>query len=328
VAVIQVDIPAPEIDGESDPESPGSGYVTEVGVAGDRFVIVARMLRARPDERYPDYASLLADLDEAERELRARAGEPPPRAQEGPARRRVLPSRARDAKVLALVAAVVMMGVCGALGGLLWWIYAPRDGPEGPTVPGWRIWPGRAGPEASPERTPPNDIPPGLVYQSSGGEVVLTADRAVLYGQDEDPETPGLERREVEGTACLGNWSSPSEWVGWEFDLTAPGPFRVALTYAASDGQDGGEYFLTIDDQELAGRVTSTGSASRFARLEVGSVALLRPGRHMLAVRPALVKGEHLMNLKSVTLSPFTTTAPASSPSSASAATSRAAAEP
>lgn len=103
--------------------------------------------------------------------------------------------------------------------------------------------------------------------------------------------------------AYVFDWSDPKEWVGWKVRVNEPTEFEVSVKYTTASPIDGGDYILSIGDQQLKAAVESTPNEGQPATVVLGRVRLA-PGEHQLAVMPASIKGNELMRLFHVLLKP------------------------
>lgn len=104
----------------------------------------------------------------------------------------------------------------------------------------------------------------------------------------------------------LGLWSSEDDHAVWTMEVKKPGRYIVRLDCACPPEAAGNPFVLSIDDVTLSGEVKSTGNWDTYRQMHVGFVTL-KPGRKQLTLRPAgKIKG-HLMDLKSVRVTPVET---------------------
>ena len=108
------------------------------------------------------------------------------------------------------------------------------------------------------------------------GILELPADRAVLLG----------DRLRLEGKpSYVADWTSTTDRVRWDFELSKPGRFVVLVEYAAPSGQGGADFQVISDDQVRQAPVHSTGSPSRFFPQPMKGAIDLPGGRNRLEVR-------------------------------------------
>jgi hypothetical protein len=103
--------------------------------------------------------------------------------------------------------------------------------------------------------------------------------------------------------AYVMDWRKLEEWVGWQVRLNTPSEFEVALKYTTASKENVGTYELVIGEQKLRGTVQPTANENESKTVSLGRVKL-GPGKHGIAVRPIEIKGNELMRLFHVSLTP------------------------
>jgi alpha-L-fucosidase len=141
------------------------------------------------------------------------------------------------------------------------------------------------------------DVTPMPLMQARDGTVTLRAADATVHG-----ESARYERGA--GKDNIGFWTDPEDWVEWRFRPKAPGMFRVEVTYACAPGAEGAGYAVVVGDGWVTGRTEATGSWSEFRTDELGAVGLPAGGDYALSVKPLLMPGYAVMNLRAVRLIP------------------------
>jgi arylsulfatase A len=126
------------------------------------------------------------------------------------------------------------------------------------------------------------------------GSVLLHARDAVVHGQN-------LRYEPQPHKDTLGFWTRVEDWAQWDFELPAPGRFRIEALQGAGKGSGGAEVELAIGDQRLTMIVEDTGHFQHFVRRQLGEVRLAA-GRHTLGVRPRTRPGVAVMDLREVRL--------------------------
>jgi len=140
----------------------------------------------------------------------------------------------------------------------------------------------------------PNVVEPAI-EQDAQGKLTLPAREAVTHGQH-------IRYERGDGKDNIGFWTEPQDWVEWVVRVKQPGSFDVEVTYACPK-PGGSRYRLEIADQKLEATVKATGGWTSFQSEKLGQIKLPE-GRHHLAVRAVELKGEGVMNLKSIVLRP------------------------
>jgi arylsulfatase A-like enzyme len=133
--------------------------------------------------------------------------------------------------------------------------------------------------------------------QAANGVVTLPARTADVHGVQ-------VRYEALPHKNTLGFWTRAEDWVSWDFTLTKPGKFTVEILQGCGKGQGGSEVEFSVGGQKLAATVEDTGHFQNFKARTIGTVALDRPGRYTLEVRPRSKPGVAVMDLRSVTLKP------------------------
>ena len=127
------------------------------------------------------------------------------------------------------------------------------------------------------------------------GSVTLPAAKAFIHG-------PAIRYETGPDRDSIGFWYEESAWVSWDLEASEPGTFTVELTYAAPNECNGNEFTIALADQELAGKVTSTGDWGKFKTETVGTIRVTQTGNLTLVLKPSRKPTSGLMNLRAVTL--------------------------
>lgn len=139
------------------------------------------------------------------------------------------------------------------------------------------------------------EIVPLAAKQSATGDIELEAAQVTIHG-----ESPRYESGD--GKDNIGFWTNPEDWLSWEMRVTRPGTFLVSVTYACESGQEGSEYVVSIGEQEINAKVSSTGQWNDFKTDEIGSLRIPSAGTCTLVVKPKSMPGSAVMNLRGITL--------------------------
>ena len=103
--------------------------------------------------------------------------------------------------------------------------------------------------------------------------------------------------------AYVQDWRKLEEWVGWQVRLNIAGEFEVALKYTTASKESIGSYEVSVGEQKLPATVQPTANENESRTVSLGRVTLA-PGKYEIAVRPVDIKGNELMRLFYVSLSP------------------------
>jgi hypothetical protein len=266
-------------------------------------LILQKLLRRKPGDRYASAAEVVEALDRIEGLLRRKEDETTrmrrmPRregaaAGEETAERRsptgrVEARKRRPRKAVPYVAAAGVLAVAAVavlvLGGGRSCSPEPSAAPRAPAAgTGAAETPGTA--EVAPV------VPVGR------RTVRLEAKDAKVIGSGAKYEGPPKD--------CIGYWTRDDDWVQWEFSVNRPGPYDVQIMFAATRECAMNSFAVQVGLQTLEGTVGDTGGWESFMTLGVGSVTLPTQGPHTLLVRPkALKRGTPLMNLRAIILRP------------------------
>lgn len=150
-------------------------------------------------------------------------------------------------------------------------------------------------------------VPPPIVA-AGDGSITLRAEDAVLhgdglwfYGRARIGGMQGVDPRWA--SEAIGNWTSAGEAVSWSFELARRSELEVLISQAAGEGAGGSEYAVVLGARTLRGTVRPTRGWRAFTVASLGVVEL-EPGRHAVSVRVTAKRGDHVMNLRALTLRP------------------------
>lgn len=132
------------------------------------------------------------------------------------------------------------------------------------------------------------------VQPQSDGSVVLHARDAAVHGQN-------LRYEPQPHKNTLGFWTRVEDWASWEFELPAPGRYRVEALQGCGPKSGGAEVEFAVGDQRVTMTVEETGHFQNFVRRDLGELRLAA-GRHSLSVRPQTKPGVAVMDLREVRL--------------------------
>lgn len=124
-------------------------------------------------------------------------------------------------------------------------------------------------------------------------QMQFRAGDAKLYG-------PKFEEDEIMESIRFQN---KNDLVQWEFSISKPAVFLVVIEQACENGC-GGEYEISIGSERLVAEVKETGSREAFTHYKAGHLPITVGGEHTLAIKAITLRGNGLMNLKSVLFYP------------------------
>jgi alpha-L-fucosidase len=99
--------------------------------------------------------------------------------------------------------------------------------------------------------------------------------------------------------AWVHRWTRPDQQVRWPVRLAQPASFDVAISYDAPAPSAGGRFEVRLGDKLLAGTVQPTPAGP----IPLGRVSL-PAGRFDIRVQAAAIKGEELLRLRAIRLTP------------------------
>ena len=137
------------------------------------------------------------------------------------------------------------------------------------------------------------------ITPDAAGRITCPADAAEIHGATPTYEHGG-------GKDQIGCWADGKDFVSWDFKVTKPGTFAVAITYSCATHAQGSAFTVEVGAQKLTGRSVSTGSWATYRTDQLGQLTFDRPGAYTLAVKPQSNPPWKVIGLKAVTLSPAT----------------------
>ncbi len=134
------------------------------------------------------------------------------------------------------------------------------------------------------------------IHPSADGNISLTASTASVIGSTAHYEN-------IYGKDDIGYWVNEHDRVEWSFLVPKASLYRVTITYACANGNEGSTYEIREGRSALKGEVKATGSWGSFIRQELGTIKL-RAGRQVLEVVPTRMPNGAVMNLHRIQLEP------------------------
>ena len=134
------------------------------------------------------------------------------------------------------------------------------------------------------------------VQPAADGSIELHSRDAFVHGRN-------LRYEPQPHKNTIGYWTILEDWAHWDFEVTAPGRYRVEALQGCGKGSGGAEVAFAIGDQQLTMTVEDTGNFQNFVRRELGEVTL-SAGRQTLSVKPQTKPGVAVMDLQAVKLVP------------------------
>jgi arylsulfatase A-like enzyme len=135
--------------------------------------------------------------------------------------------------------------------------------------------------------------------QAADGTIGLPAETADVHGVM-------LRYEPLPHKNTLGFWIRADDWVSWDFQVNAPGEFRLEILQGCGPGSGGSQVDFTVADQTLTATVAETRGFQDFVARQIGTVKLASAGRYTLSVKPRSKPGPAVMDLRQVRLVPIT----------------------
>ncbi|MFP4058517.1 MAG: hypothetical protein ACLF0G_16745 [Candidatus Brocadiia bacterium] len=269
-------------------------------------LLVHRLLRRDPRERYQSAGDVLAALERIEGLLRRTRAERRAAVESAGGRRgeaeggrpRSFAERAyATRKRLIVVTSACCLLLLGAVAVL---VFLPGPGAKDsgrasarPDDPAPREYlPGAE--DAEPERPAPAPRPKP---PAPAKPIFLHAIEAKTHGDVKYEPEPDR--------TCIGCWYGDEARVSWEAEIRRPGRYEAVVHCGGEEMIDGGQYIVALGDQELKGTVRHTGSWAQFEPQKLdGTFLVEEPGTYTVEVRPHKKVWKALMNLRAVVLRP------------------------
>lgn len=136
------------------------------------------------------------------------------------------------------------------------------------------------------------------ISQSDDGNILLHARDVTIHGTTVRYE-PAPNKNTV------GYWTRKEDWVSWDFEVKHGGRFDLIILQGCGKGSGGSEVAFGVGEQTLKTTVQDTGGFQNFVERKLGTIEL-KPGTHVLTVKPLTKPGLAVMDLRWVTLRPIT----------------------
>lgn len=138
------------------------------------------------------------------------------------------------------------------------------------------------------------DVEPYTIRQAVDGTVNLPAAEADLQG--------GVQYEANKD--CIGYWTNADAVVRWTFDLKTAGNYNLTVELACPDDAAGSEVQIEIGGDQVKFKVPATGDWTKFVKVDLGRISLVRPGKMTATVKASKKPGFAVMNLRSLTIDP------------------------
>lgn len=108
--------------------------------------------------------------------------------------------------------------------------------------------------------------------------------------------------KEVTNMDHIGFWQATDDVVAWEIEVPAAGIYEVWTNHAHAG--PGGSFKIETDGHDATVQVPDTGAITNYRIERVARLQFNKPGKHTVTFKPLEIKGEGLVDLKSVELRP------------------------
>lgn len=133
------------------------------------------------------------------------------------------------------------------------------------------------------------------ITQDASGSITLLARDAITHSVNMRYE-PATNKN------CLGYWTNPKDWAGWEFTVTQPGGFDIEVWQGCGKGQGGSDVLVEVADRSFLFAVEETGHFQIFLPRRIGRVNFLKAGTYTLAIKPQRKQASAIMDVRQVRL--------------------------
>lgn len=142
----------------------------------------------------------------------------------------------------------------------------------------------------------PNSEANPVVRPTPAGTLNLTADDAEIVGDGLILE-PGAPSN-------IGNWTLVKDALRWTVKDAKAGAYKVNAVVSIPNEEQGSTFEVEIQGQKVTGKIPGTGSWTTYTTIELGEIQVSTGGTLTVNLRPtSFIKG-HVMNLRSVVLTP------------------------
>lgn len=136
--------------------------------------------------------------------------------------------------------------------------------------------------------------PPTPILADEKGAVTLPASNAQLNGEL-------LSYFTDKNRNTLGRWVNAGDYPSWRAQFSKPGKYKITACY----GSPGGTTFeLRVGAETIAAETKNTGGFESYREIEIGSVNIPSAGVLAIEMRPLVLKGGALGNLKYLRVEP------------------------
>jgi hypothetical protein len=135
------------------------------------------------------------------------------------------------------------------------------------------------------------------IIQAEAGHITLLAKDATTWSENMRFE-PKAEKN------CLGYWTEPDDLAEWEFEVTKPGRYKVAVFHGCGGGNHGSEVVIKQGEQELKFTTQDTGGFQKWQEVPVGEIEIKAAGTQRLIIDPQNKVKSAVLDVQKVVLTP------------------------
>lgn len=135
------------------------------------------------------------------------------------------------------------------------------------------------------------------IKQADDGSITLLAKDATTWSEN-------MRYEPAEKKNCLGYWTEPDDFAEWEFAVSKPGRFSVAVFQGCGGGNHGSQVAVKSGGQEIKFTVQDTGGFQNWAEVKAGEIEIKSAGKHRLVIDPVNKTKSAVLDVQKVVLSP------------------------
>jgi len=142
----------------------------------------------------------------------------------------------------------------------------------------------------------PSTEPNPVIRPDAEGRIVATADDAEIMG-----DAASLE---VGTPSNIGNWVKVEDGLRWTVRDAKADEYAVTAVVSIPNEEAGSTFDVIVDGHRVTGTLPGTGGWTSYRTIDLGKVRINRSGMVTVELKPTKLVRGHVMNLRSVTLTP------------------------
>jgi hypothetical protein len=135
-----------------------------------------------------------------------------------------------------------------------------------------------------------------ITTAETDGRVLATADKAEILG--------GAAILESGSPSNIGSWTDVKDGLQWTLRNVSPGAYGVSATVSIPRSEAGSRFEVLVDGSVVSGSVPGTNGWTDYTTISLGQVTISHSGEIKMTLQPKTKVGDHVMNLRSVVLTP------------------------